>query len=275
MKKNIDIQTVNSFGNEWTRYDQKSLTDEEANKIFNEYFSIFPWDILSKNAVGFDMGCGSGRWAKLVAPRVGHLFCIDPSTALEIAKNNLLKFDNITYLQESVDDCSLDDDSLDFGYSLGVLHHVPETAEAIKVCVSKLKKNAPFLLYLYYNLENRTKLYKFAWMISNNVRKVVSMLPESLKYIVTDTFAILIYYPMAKISKLCELMNFDVKNIPLSYYRNHSFYTMKTDSRDRFGTPLEQRFNKNQIQKMMEMAGLEKIKFSEKIPFWCAVGFKK
>ena len=57
------------------------------------YFSIFPWDKLPKTAVGFDMGCGSGRWAKLLAPRVSHLICIDPSTyALDIAKAEILKY---------------------------------------------------------------------------------------------------------------------------------------------------------------------------------------
>ena len=40
--------------------------------------------------MGFDMDCGSGRWAKLMAPRVGHLDCIDPSTALEVAISGLL-----------------------------------------------------------------------------------------------------------------------------------------------------------------------------------------
>jgi hypothetical protein len=50
---------------------------------------------------------------------------------------------------------------------------------------------------------------------------------------------------------------------------------MRTDSRDRFGTPLEKRFSKSQIGKMLESAGLEDIEFSDKAPFWCAVGRKK
>ena len=32
------------------------------------------------------MGCGSGRWAQFVAPRVKKLFCIDPSEAINVAK---------------------------------------------------------------------------------------------------------------------------------------------------------------------------------------------
>ena len=50
---------------------------------------------------------------------------------------------------------------------------------------------------------------------------------------------------------------------------------MRTDALDRFGTRLEQRFTKNQIQKMMEVAGLRDIVFSNKVPYWCAVGTRK
>ena len=50
---------------------------------------------------------------------------------------------------------------------------------------------------------------------------------------------------------------------------------MKTDALDRFGTKLEQRFTKNEIFTMMKDCGLTNIKFSDKVPFWVAVGIKK
>ena len=50
---------------------------------------------------------------------------------------------------------------------------------------------------------------------------------------------------------------------------------MRTDARDRFGTPLEQRFSKKQITKMMVDSGLTQIQFSNKAPYWCVVGIKK
>ena len=69
VKVNIDEATVVSFGNEWSRFDQSELPETERADIFERYFGIFPWGELSKDAEGFDMGCGSGRWAMLVAPR--------------------------------------------------------------------------------------------------------------------------------------------------------------------------------------------------------------
>jgi hypothetical protein len=50
---------------------------------------------------------------------------------------------------------------------------------------------------------------------------------------------------------------------------------MRTDALDRFGTRLEQRYTRRQIEDMMRQAGLERIRFSEHEPYWCAVGYKR
>ena len=273
--KNIDKKTVESFGDEWGRFNQEELNSAEANKIFNNYFSIFPWDKLTNNAIGFDMGCGSGRWAKLIAPKVGHLTCIDPSSALNIAKHNLKELDNVSFKLGSVNDHLLNDNSQDFGYSLGVLHHVPDTSSAIKSCVAMLKSGAPFLIYLYYAFDNRSLIFRLIWKCSDLIRKVICQMPPTIKYLVTDLLAVIIYFPLSQFARIAEYFGLSVDSIPLSYYRNLSFYTMRTDSRDRFGTPLEKRFTKNEIFKMMQDAGLKEVQFSEQAPYWCAVGIKK
>lgn len=274
-KKNLDVNTVNSFGDEWSRFDQTALSEEETNKIFDEYFAVFPWDKLPKNATGFDMGCGSGRWARLMAPRVGHLHCIDPSSALEVSKSALSSARNVSFIQASVDDSPLPPNSQDFGYSLGVLHHVPDTAGAIRACVEMIKPGAPFLVYLYYAFDNRSALFKFAWRCSDLLRRGICRQPAWLKHLLTDTLALVVYYPMARFALLAEKMGYGIKSIPLSYYRSHSFYTMRTDSRDRFGTPLEQRFSREEVAAMMEAADLSDVRFSDRAPYWCAVGIKR
>ena len=180
--KNIDKLTVDGFGEEWKQFNQSTLSELELRKAWNQYFDIFPFNTLPDNSEGFDMGCGSGRWARFVAPRVGILNCIDPSSkALTVAKNNLNEFKNINFFEGSVSDNILKESSQDFGYSLGVLHHIPDTLEGIKDCSKLLKKDAPFLLYLYYNLENRPFLFRLLWKISNLLRKFLSILPHKFK----------------------------------------------------------------------------------------------
>lgn len=273
---NLDPATVQGFGDEWSRFDQSRLSDAELEDLFQRYFSIFPWGELPREAVGFDMGCGSGRWAKLVAPRVGHLHCVDASpAALEVSKRKLKSFPNCTTWLASVDTLPLSDGSMDFGYSLGVLHHVPDTLAGLTVCVRKLKVGAPFLLYLYYSLENRPFWYRALWRLSDAARAVVSRMPYRLRAGIAFVFAALVYWPFARFAALVESAGGNWSSLPLAYYRDSSFYTMATDALDRFGTRLERRFSKNEIEGMMAAAGLEGIRFRDEMPYWVAVGVRR
>jgi SAM-dependent methyltransferase len=275
MAENAVKNVVEGFGDEWTRFDQSSLSAVELEKLSEDYFGIFPWDKLAENAVGFDLGCGSGRWAMIVAPRVGELHLIDASSeALAVARRNLRGAKNCHFHLASVDSIPLADNLCDFGYSLGVLHHIPDTQAGINACVGKLKTGAPFLLYLYYRFDNRPPWFRAVWRASDIVRNVVAHLPHSIRYGSSQILAASVYFPLARMAKGLEKFGMNVGNFPLAQYRNRSFYVMRTDALDRFGTQLEKRFTKAEMREMMEQAGLENITFGE-TAFWTAVGFKK
>ena len=162
--KNLDINTVKSFGEEWSRYDQTELKYEEAEKYFNDYFAVFPWEMITSESVGFDMGCGTGRWARLFADKVKLLNCIEPSKAINVAKKNLGYKKNLCFINGDANNSGLEFNSQDFGYCLGVLHHIPNTQEAIDACVRLLKPGAPFLVYIYYFFDDKPWWYKKIWI---------------------------------------------------------------------------------------------------------------
>lgn len=273
---NIDTKTVDGFGDEWAAYDQSRLGADEHRRLFEAYFSCFSFDALPAGAVGFDLGCGSGRWARLAAPQVGHLHCVDPSPkALEVARRRLADIGNVSFHLAGVDAIPLPDGSQDFGYSLGVLHHIPDTAAAMASCVAKLKPGAPFLVYLYYSFDNRPSWFRLLWRTSDTARLLVSRLPFSLRRTVTSIAAALLYWPLARSARGLERLGADVSAFPLSAYRRLSFYTMRTDALDRLGTRLEQRFSKAEIREMMEASGLADIVFREDVPHWVACGRKR
>jgi SAM-dependent methyltransferase len=266
--RNADDATVAGFGDEWSTFDQSALDPGELDALFAQYFAVFPWEALPGGAVGFDLGCGSGRWAGRVAPRVGTLHCVDASAAaLAVARRNLATHPNCVFHHASVEDTGLAEGAMDFGYSLGVLHHVPDTVAAIASCARLLKPGAPLLLYLYYAFDNRPAWYRVLWRASDLLRRVLSCAPHPVKLGASAVIALGVYLPLARLAKLAGR-----PNMPLAYYADRSFYTMRTDAYDRFGTRLEQRFTRVEIESMMRAAGLTDIAFSDREPYWCAVG---
>src|SRR5262245_7534153 len=274
-RHNLDRATVDDFGREWQRFDQGGVSSAEVRRRFGEYFALFPWGTLPRNAVGFDTGCGSGRWAALVAPRVGRLHCIDASAgALRVAQKSLASLTNVEFHVAPLDAMPLPDNSMDFGYSLGVLHHLPDPAAGLAACVRKLKRGAPMLLYIYYACNNRPAWFRLLWRASDVLRRVLSRAPLRVKCIVAELLAACAYWPHARRAQLAGRLGRNLANGPLGASRWRSYYAMRTDALDRFGTRLERRMTRAQIKALMEEAGLRDICFREAEPFWCAVGRK-
>lgn len=274
--KNYDPLTVEAFGREWEEFSQTSKYEQELKNIWECYFRIFPQKYLSSMAKGCDFGCGSGRWARLVAPRVGNLICVDASPrALRVARKNLRAFRNVDFECATLNENSVKEASLDFGYSLGVLHHLPSPAAGLQACVRKLKMGAPFLVYIYQSISTRPFLWRAIFHLTSFTRQMLCKLPEPWLLLFCKVIAALVYYPLARVSRAAELLGLPYQSIPLSFYRSLSFYTMKTDARDRFGTPLEHRFSKEAIVQMMKSAGLGRIRVSQDPPYWTVLGYRR
>jgi len=271
--RNVDDRVVEAFGDEWSRFGNESLDDEELREMFDVYASVFPWDDLPADAVGFDAGCGSGRWARFFAPRVGRLICVDASAeTLDVARRTLMGHDNVEFRHEDLSAMGLEDGSCDFGYSLGVLHHVPDTEDATRACVRKLKPGAPFLVYVYYDLEGAGVVRRSLLTVATGLRMLISRLPRWIRHPVADLLALVIYLPLARLSRLVEQADRDPSRIPLFQYRNRSLYVMRNDALDRFGTRLEKRYSRAEVVELLEGSGLTDLVFSDGPPWWVAVG---
>jgi hypothetical protein len=99
-------------------------------------------------------------------------------------------------------------------------------------------------------------------------------MPYSTRYVISQIIAVVIYFPIARISLYCESLGINIGNFPLAWYRDKDFYVMRTDALDRFGTLIEKRFTRKQIYEMMKNANLGDIIFQETIPHWVALGYK-
>jgi SAM-dependent methyltransferase len=271
-RSSVDRATVEGFGYEWTKFDQAAVDPAALEKVFREYFALFPWDSVGDDAVGVDLGCGSGRWARLAAERTGRVIGADAS--LDALRSAARTAPECPLVLAAAGALPFRAKSLDFGYSLGVLHHVPDPARGLEDAVRTLKPGAPFLVYVYYALDNRPSWFQALWRSTDLLRQVISRCPAPIRYGISQMLAIVVYFPLARTARLLERRGIDVESLPLAAYRDRSVYVMRTDALDRFGTRLEKRFTKAEVAALLRGAGLEAVTVGDEPPFWCAVGWK-
>ena len=273
---NIDKNTVDSFGQEWKAFHEFGAKD--LQRLGDSYFDIVTNEMINSNTIAADFGCGSGRWTKYIAARVKKIAAIDPSDAIFAADELLADTPNAELFKGSISNLPFPDDYFDFGFSLGVLHHIPDTKQAMKDCIKKIKPGGYFLVYLYYDFEGRGFLFKTLYKLSDMIRWVVSKFSPGIKKFVCDILAVLFYMPFVLFSRLLRFLRVPKKirsKIPLHGYEGTSYYIIRNDALDRFGTPLEQRFSRTEIEEMMKAGGLTNILFGKEIPYWHCIGRKE
>jgi len=271
---NIDAVVVEDFGNEWLKF--KDYSEEEIRSLAIMYFDILNDNIINKNTYALDIGCGTGRWTKYLSGRIGFIEAVDPSNAVLAADHLLAEVDNVRITKAAVETIPFDDETFDFAMSIGVLHHIPDTQKAMIDCVKKVKKGGYFYVYLYHNLEKRGKLFRAVFGISEGIRKVVCKFPPKLKRFSCDVLAITTYMPFVLTGRLAAAVGLKklAAKIPLNDYQNKSFFIIRNDALDKYGTTLEQRFSEQEVITLMRNSGLDQIVVSPGGPYYHAVGKK-
>jgi len=277
---NIDDEVVDHFGKEWTKYNYlNGVASEALDRQFMAYTSPIDLEEFDKlSSVAADFGAGSGRWAERLAPFFLKVYALDPSlAAVQVMREKFFMNSKVQVLNEDIEKNSISENSLDLAISLGVLHHIPDTNQAILDVSRKIKSGGVFLCYLYYRVEDKPLQYRAIFSIVNILRYLISRMPHTMRMFISKLIAFFLYLPLAKYSRFKLSRGKDITNIPLHHYANMPFVMLENDALDRFGTRLEQRFNKGEIADMLITADfdIDTLTFSESEPFWTFVVRKK
>jgi len=278
--ENLDQGVIDGFGHEWAAFDYvETETAEALDAQFAAYCAPLDLgDFDPATSVAGDFGAGSGRWSSRLAPYFSLVYALEPSDgASQVLRKKFTGDPKIVVLQETVGVNSIPTASLDLAMSLGVLHHIPDTALAIKDVSRSIKPGGVFLCYLYYNLENKPTYYKLIFKGVNVVRRVISASPQPVRRLSATVIAAIVYWPLARLSKVLSKLGRNTSNLPLHHYADMPFVMLANDALDRFGTSLEQRFSKAEITEMLRTADfdLTTLKFSDSEPFWTFAVNKK
>lgn len=265
---------VAGFDDEWSRF--SAVGTPESRKLAGMYFDLMPATAFSDGTIALDAGCGAGRWALEVASRGPRVIALDLGRSVEIAVRNCAATGRVVGIQADVTRIPLRDASVDWAYSLGVVHHVADTAAAVREIVRTVRPTGTALLYVYYALDGRGLWYRSLFALIDVVRRVVSRLPRPLAGLIAMVTAITVYYPLARTAALAHRLHLSGLRdaIPLSFYRDLPFSIMRNDSLDRLGTRVEKRFSRREVVELLVASGLSDVQVSPGAPFWHAVGIK-
>ena len=264
---------VAGFDDEWAHF--RDVGTRDHGDVYERYFDLVSADQLGDDQTVLDAGCGAGRWAFEVSKRGPRVIALDLGRSVEIAHANTDQ-QRVACVQADLRALPLGPETVDWAYSLGVLHHTDAPEAALRDIVNVVRPGGRVLLYLYYALDGRGRTYQAVFRAVDLTRRIVSRQPRPVVMAFATLVAAVVYWPLARTAALLEHAGARMLalRMPLSFYRTLSFTTMRNDSVDRFGTRLERRYSRSEMADLMRRAGLVDIVISDSPPFWHGIGTK-
>lgn len=145
----------------------------EKELLNSKFLGNFDFSKFSGQKV-LEIGCGSGAASCLFAKNGANVTAVDiTKQAIEITKSNAkAQGVKIKALNQDAEKMTFKDESFDFVFSWGVLHHSKNTIKAFKNVARVLKKNGKGLIMVYNKNSARYYINGLNWLILK--RKIFS-----------------------------------------------------------------------------------------------------
>ncbi len=180
--KSIEEKTSDVYTSLWKSFDKKTLYEESKELILKRMSK----EVIEKTITGktvLDMGCGSGRYSlglsSLGAKKVTGVDISEKaySQSVLIAKEENLDVD---FMEANFLELPFEDESFDFVFSNGTLHHSSSIEKSLGQLNRVLKKGGNSFIYLYAT-------GGIFWDTRDVMRRVFSNIPQDYTNTVLGT----------------------------------------------------------------------------------------
>ena len=198
-------RVVDLYGTCWEDFDEYLLFEEPRQLLATRFERNNIDTSWVQGGIALDDGCGSGRYT-VALKHLGFrkVIGIDLGKTAMLQTQELLAqrgIAGISFCEGSVLELPFDDDSFDFVFCNGVLHHTVDTQQGLNEVYRTLKTGGRAWIYVY----NRDGLY---WKIRKMLRRVLKHVPREESYMVLKEMEL----PMGKIFMFMDSCYVDIEN---------------------------------------------------------------
>jgi SAM-dependent methyltransferase len=141
-----------------------------------------------------------------------HVIAVEPSVAFEVLRRNIQATKKVTCLKIPGDQLPAFGD-LDYVFSIGVLHHIPEPYPVVEAVFKALRPGGHFLVWLYGKEGNGLYL-----AVVGSLRSLTKRLPHFILAFLIE----LMYWPLVSYIKFCHWLPLPLQGYMLSVFEKMS-----------------------------------------------------
>lgn len=250
----IKRRTAESFAYEWARFG--GLRDE-WRKNFLDYLRPLDAAWFAGRRV-LDVGAGSGRHSFQAAELGAEVVAVDLGASIDVARRNLPT--RVLTVQADAEALPFAREAFDLVMSIGVLHHLPDPAGALRAIVPFARRGGYVHVYLYWT--GQRGWHRTVLRLVTSVRHVTTRIPHRALHVLCYPLAAVleaIFVTPHRLARRISRMRRLSANLPLKTYADYPFGVLVNDQFDRLSAPLERRYTASEVRRLLETMGLEDI----------------
>lgn len=262
---NNENQTIKDFGDQWLRY-----RDNEGFYGSLELFSDMIYPFLKPDGIKdcnvAEIGSGSGRIVNMLLQcGARHIIAVEPSEAFEVLRRNIEQPEKVTCLKITGDQLP-SYGNLDYVFSIGVLHHIPNPALVVQAAFNALRPGGHFLVWLYGKEGNGLYL-----AFIGPFRRLTQRLPHFMLAFLVEVM----YWPLAFYIRFCKRLPLPLHGYMLSILEKMSPEKRRLIIYDQLNPSFAKYYTRSEATKLLSDAKFVNIRIHHRHGYsWTVIGTK-
>jgi SAM-dependent methyltransferase len=259
-------QTIRDFGDQWTHYRDNEGYYGSADLLKDFLGPLLDVGRLAGASVA-DIGSGTGRIVRMLLDAgVCHVTALEPSRAYEVLKQNTRDVAPRVTLIQGTGEALPASQSLDFAFSFGVLHHIPQPLPVVKAAWNALRPGGQLVIWVYGRENNTAYL-----ALVRPLRFVSRRLPHSILAGISRTLT----YLLDGYTALCRFLPLPLRSYLLNVFSKLSRPKRELCIYDQLNPAYAWYYSEAEVRDLLTAGGFKNVRLYHRHRYsWTAIGEK-